>query len=165
MTRSTTRKAPLGAVLGTVLAIAACSGAIAQERPALTVAVNELARSLDPGEHTGNVDIRIYYSIFDTLIRRDFAKPKADGGANLVPGLAESWAWTTPTTFDLKLRRGVTCHDGSPFDANDVLATFSPDRLWGPKAYYPEGRVYFGNFTQVEKLDDFEYSPKSQLAR
>lgn len=155
MTNSTTRKTPYAIALAAGLAIAAGSSAIAQERPALTVAVNELARSLDPGEHTGNVDTRIYYSIFDTLIRRDFAKPKADGGANLVPGLAESWSWTTPTTFDLKLRRGVVCHDGSPFDANDVLATFSPDRLWGPKAYYPEGRVYFGNFTNVEKLDDF----------
>ena len=101
--------------------------AVAQtdSRPSLTIAVNELARSLDPGDRTGNVDVRIYYSIFDTLIRRDFAHPTPDGGANLVPGLAESWSWTTPTTFDVKLRKGVSCHDGNPFNANDVLATFS----------------------------------------
>ena len=77
MTNSTTRKTPYAIALAAGLAIAAGSSAIAQERPALTVAVNELARSLAPGEHTGNVDTRIYYSIFDTLIRRDFAKPKA----------------------------------------------------------------------------------------
>ena len=134
MKTSTISKAIPGVMLGAGLAAMACSSTTAQERPALTVAVNELARSLDPGEHTGNVDTRIYYSIFDTLIRRDFAKPKADGGASLVPGLAESWSWTTPTTFDLKLRRGVVCHDGSPVDANAVLAPFSPDRLWGPQA-------------------------------
>jgi peptide/nickel transport system substrate-binding protein len=143
------------AALAAVLAVLPSLSATAAERPDVTVAVNELARALDPGERTGNVDVRAYYSIFDTLIRRDFAHPTADGGANLVPGLAESWSWTSPTTFDVKLRRGVQCHDGSPFNANDVLATFSPDRLWGEKPYYPDGRVYFGNFTGVDKLDDF----------
>lgn len=134
---------------------AAAPPALAQtdSRPSLTVAVNELARSLDPGENTGNVDVRIYYSIFDTLIRRDFAHPTPEGGARLVPGLAESWSWTSPTTFEIKLRQGVTCHDGSPFDANDVLATFSPERLWGPQAYYPDGQVYFGGLRSVEKID------------
>jgi peptide/nickel transport system substrate-binding protein len=152
MMRSMKQNAWLLAVLGAGLA---AGGASAAERPAIAVAVNELARTLDPAEGVGNVDVRIYYSIFDTLIRRDFAHPTADGGAKLVPGLAESWSWTTPTTFEVKLRRGVACHDGSPFDANDVLATFSADRLWGPKPYYPDGRVYFGNFTGVEKVDDF----------
>ena len=71
MKTSTISKAIPGVMLGAGLAAMACSSATAQERPALTVAVNELARSLDPGEHTGNVDTRIYYSIFDTLIRFD----------------------------------------------------------------------------------------------
>ena len=153
--KSMTHAAALAALAGTGLAACLATGAVAADRPAVTVAVNELARSLDPGENTGNVDVRVYYSIFDTLIRRDFAHPKEGGGANLVPGLAESWSWTSPTTFELKLRRNVVCHDGSPFDANDVMATFSPDRLWGPKAYYPDGRLYFGSFTNVEKVDDF----------
>src|SRR3546814_3808079 len=52
----------------------------------LVVAVNQLPRSLDPGTETGNVDVRVYYNIFDTLIRRDFVHPEADGGARLVPG-------------------------------------------------------------------------------
>lgn len=126
----------------------------ADTRPVLTVAVNELARTLDPAAGNGNVDVRVYYSIYDTLIRRDFNHPDADGGARLEPGLATSWAWTTPTTFEVKLRPGVVCHDGNPFNADDVLATFSPERLWGPDAYYAEGPAYFGNLTKVEKLDD-----------
>ncbi|CAM3821992.1 ABC transporter substrate-binding protein [Bordetella bronchialis] len=143
-------------VLG--MAMAAGSAARAQSapdtRPTLTVAVNELARTLDPATGNGNVDVRIYYSIYDTLIRRDFDHPQANGGARLVPGLASSWAWTTPTTFEVKLRAGVTCHDGNPFNADDVLATFSAERLWGPDAYYAEGPAYFGNLRKVEKLDD-----------
>lgn len=126
----------------------------ADTRPNLTIAVNELARTLDPAAGNGNVDVRIYYSIYDTLIRRDFNHPDANGGAKLIPGLATSWSWTTPTTFEVKLRAGVTCHDGNPFNADDVLATFSPGRLWGPDAYYAEGPAYFGTLKNVEKLDD-----------
>lgn len=120
----------------------------------LTVALNELPRSLDPGSETGNVDVRVYYSIFDTLIRRDFGAAGADGaGGDLVPGLATEWKWVDDTTFEVRLRSGVVCHDGTPFDAADVLATFSPERLWGPKSYYPSGRNYFGNLDRVEKVD------------
>ncbi|MBZ6078679.1 ABC transporter substrate-binding protein [Microvirga puerhi] len=152
-------KKPVRSLL-TALALSVAFGcvshtALADDRPSITIAVNELARSLDPVAQTGNVDVRIYYSIFDTLIRRDFSHPTADGGANLVSGLAESWSWTTPKTFDVKLRKGVVCHDGKPFNADDVLATFSAERLWGPESYYPEGRVYFGTLEKVEKLDDY----------
>lgn len=128
--------------------------AAADTRLALTIAVNELARTLDPAAGNGTVDVRAYYSIYDTLIRRDFDHPEANGGAKLQPGLATSWAWTTPTTFEVKLRSGVVCHDGNPFNADDVLATFSAERLWGPDAYYAEGPAYFGTLKKVEKLDD-----------
>jgi len=150
-----TMKLRIAAALGCGALLAAAlppAPALAQQTN-LTVAVNELPRTLDPGETPGNVDVRVYYNIFDTLIRRDFARPAADGGARLVPGLAESWSWTSPTTFDVKLRDGVTCHDGTPFDADDVMTTFSPERLWGADSYYPEGRVYFGMLKDVQKLD------------
>lgn len=121
----------------------------------LNVAVNELPRGFDTGITPANVDVRAYYNVYDTLIRRDFAHPLPDGGVRLVPALALSWGWSTPTTFDLKLRQGVTCHDGSPFDADDVLATFSQERLLAKNAFYPEGRVYFGMVKSVDKLDAF----------
>jgi peptide/nickel transport system substrate-binding protein len=139
---------------GLVLAaVATGPGAVAAGTD-VTIAVNELPRSLDPGSETGNVDVRVYYNIFDTLIRRDFGAAGAEGAGNtLVPSLATSWRWVDDTTFELKLRTGVTCHDGSSFDADDVLATFSSDRLWGGKSYYPSGRNYFGNLKTVEKVD------------
>src|SRR5919112_3326761 len=85
-------------------------GFAADPKTDLVVAVNELARSLDPGAQTGNVDVRIYYSVFDNLIRRDFTHPAANGGAKLVPSLASSWRWADPTTLEVSLRQGVTCH-------------------------------------------------------
>lgn len=141
----------MAAVLATTVGF---NTALADDRPDIAVAVNQLARNLDPAMQTGNVDVRIYYSIYDTLIRRDFAsKPGGDGG-KLVPGLATEWKRINPNTLELKLRQGVTCHDGNPFNADDVLATFSAERLRGEKSFFPRGRIYFSHVTDVAKVDD-----------
>ena len=50
----------------------------------------------------------------------------------LKPGLAESWKPSADfKTWTFKLRQGVKYHDGQPFKAADVVATF--DRLSDPK--------------------------------
>ncbi|MBO1075480.1 ABC transporter substrate-binding protein [Roseomonas marmotae] len=51
--------------------------------------------------------------IYDSLINRD---PES----RFVPGIVESWKPLDETTWELKLRQGVTFHDGSPFTAEDV---------------------------------------------
>jgi len=119
----------------------------ADDRPGIVVAVNELPRGLEPASDTGNVDIRATYSIFDTLLRRDFATNQ------LKPLLAESWKRLAPNIVEVKLRRDVVFHSGDPFDADDVLFTFSPERLAGPNAAIPEGRQYFGHLREVQKVD------------
>ena len=48
----------------------------------------------------------------------------------ILPGLAESWKQTGPTTWIFNLRRGVKWQDGSDFTADDVV--FSMKRLQGP---------------------------------
>ena len=145
-----------GAALVAALAVTSWTGAaLADARPDLTIAVNKLARNLDPARQTGNVDVRVYYSIYDTLIRRDFKNPPAGGGVNLIPGLATSWKRISPTVLELSLRKGVKCHDGNPFNADDVLTTFSKERLRGAKSFFPRGRIYFGHVSEIKKLDDF----------
>src|SRR3954453_15504219 len=47
----------------------------------------------------------------------------------ILPGLAESWKQTNPTTWVFNLRRGVKFPDGSEFTADDVV--FSIKRLQG----------------------------------
>jgi peptide/nickel transport system substrate-binding protein len=122
-------------------------------RPDINIAFAVFPRTLDPAMDPGGPEIRVYYSIYDTLIRRDFSNPLPGGGARLIPGLATSWEWTTPRTLDMKLREGVVCHDGNPFTAEDVLTTFSADRLLGPDAYFPLGNDYFNMIEKVEALD------------
>ncbi|HEY8427581.1 MAG TPA: ABC transporter substrate-binding protein, partial [Sandaracinaceae bacterium] len=134
----------------TLLVFAIAPAAVAaDDRPAVVVAVNELPRGLEPAETHGNVDIRVTYSIFDTLLRRDFERN--DG--TLKPLLAESWKRLSPTEVEVKLRRGVTFHNGAPFDADDVVFTFSPERLTGKDAVIPGGRQYFGHLKEVQKID------------
>lgn len=42
----------------------------------------------------------------------------------LAPGLAESWELVEPNTWRFHLRQGVRFHDGSTFDADDVVWTW-----------------------------------------
>lgn len=74
--------------------------------------------------------------IFDSLVGRD-----AD--SRWVPSLAESWTALDETTWEFRLRRGVTFHDGSPFTAADVVATFGrvPAIPNNPSSYEPNLRT------------------------
>lgn len=51
--------------------------------------------------------------VYDTFLRFD--------GDDLVPWAAESWSWVDPTTIELKLRDGMTFHDGRPVTAADAV--------------------------------------------
>ena len=140
--------------MATAMASGADDAALAQDaRPAIVIATNELARGLEPGSDTGNVDVRVIYSIFDTLIRRDFKNPLPGGGERLVPHLAESFKRVDPQTLEVVLRKGVKFHNGDEMTADDVMFTFSPERLWGPKSAIVEGRSTFGHLEKVEKID------------
>lgn len=130
------------------------TAAQAETRPELTIAVNALPRGMEAGSDTGNVDIRVIYSIFDTLIRRDFRSSEAGDGGDLIPGLAVSWERVSPTELELELRENVRFHNGELFTADDVLFTFSPERLIGENPILAEGLAYFNTISRVEKVDD-----------
>ncbi len=75
--------------------------------------------NLDPALRTSNkVMIPISEAIFDNLVRKDPVTGK------LSPGLAVSWDIPDPLTLELKLRQGVTFHDGTPFNAEAVRFSF-----------------------------------------
>src|SRR5688500_10822111 len=58
--------------------------------------------------------------MYDTLIRRD---PK--DGQTIIPDLAERWTISPDgKKYTFYLRKGVKFHDGAPFTADDVKATY-----------------------------------------
>jgi len=106
------------------LALAACLGfgtpfAVSAQTPgqSLVVGVGGNISSMDPHFHNLGPNNNIAQYFFDRLVHFD-AQQKP------IPGLAESWRSIDDNTWEFKLRRGVKFHDGSDFDAQDVLATF-----------------------------------------
>jgi peptide/nickel transport system substrate-binding protein len=102
--------------IAALLALLLASGVGAQE---LTVGVRS-EFTLDPHFLFLGPNMAAARHLFDTLVDRD---PEARPSS----GLAESWRLVDETTWELKLRHGVTFHDGTPFTAADVV--FSIERI------------------------------------
>lgn len=91
-------------------------GPKAQAAPTLRIAVEADITSTDPHFHNLAPNKAISAHFFDPLILQDAQQ-------RLQPGLALSWRAIDDTTWEFKLREGVTWHDGSPFTADDVAFT------------------------------------------
>lgn len=150
-----TRRALIAAPLLAFAAVAPGAPALADDRPSITIAVQALPPNAEPLAGISNVGLRLVYSVFDTLWRRDFLAEAADpeGGSVLVPHLATSLTQIDPLTWELKLREGVRFHNGDALTAEDVAFTFSEGYMRGEKAAYPEGRILFGHVADVVVVD------------
>lgn len=95
----------------------------------LTIALRANATSVDPHFHHGP-NAAMAEHIFDALVAQDERQ-------QLTPGLAESWRPINDTTWEFKLRSGVKFHDGSSFDADDVLCSYerAPNVLNSPGSF------------------------------
>lgn len=140
---------------GLVAGLLVTAPTAAQTRPDLVVAVNAIGSKLDPAETPLATELRVHGSVFDTLIKRDYAaeakNPQA--GAVLLPSLATEWKRVDERTLELKLRQGVTFHNGDELTAEDVAFTFSPERIFGQNAVLPSAKKFFGCFEPVNVVD------------
>lgn len=93
--------------------IAMAQAAIAQT---LTIGVGESVTSMDPHYLNSPSNKNVLCNIYDALT-------DADNSYNIRPSLAESWRLIDETTWEFKLRRDVTFHDGQPFTAEDARAS------------------------------------------
>jgi peptide/nickel transport system substrate-binding protein len=89
--------------------------ALAQTAPdqTLRIALNEDADILDPTLARTYVGRIVFAGLCDRLV-------DIDEKLAIVPQLATSWEWADNRTLVLKLRPGVTFHDGTPMDAAAV---------------------------------------------
>ena len=112
---------------------------------------------LDPGHAIEGESIKVCDNVYDTLVQY------SAGTTELEPALAESWENSADgLTWTFHLRRGVTFHDGTPFNAEAVL--FSLNRQHEPThPFHNVGGAYYqwestGLRTIVDKitaLDEF----------
>ncbi|WP_300583427.1 ABC transporter substrate-binding protein [Marivita sp.] len=107
---------------GAALAALLTTPALAQQTD-LTIALQLEPPHLDPtSAAAGAIDSVLYSNVFEGLTRF-----MSDG--SVVAGLAESWDISEDgTTYTFKLRDGVTFHDGSTMDAEDVKFTLERAR-------------------------------------
>jgi peptide/nickel transport system substrate-binding protein len=69
----------------------------------------------------------------------------------IVPGLAESWEVSDDgTEYTFYLRQGITFHNGEPFTADDVIATWEYGK--GESSSWPDRYTIAAS---VEKIDDY----------
>jgi peptide/nickel transport system substrate-binding protein len=105
----------IGAALMVALTLALASlPAMAQ---ALRVGLSAEPASLDPQFQNQPANNQVALHLFEALVAQDAAQ-------NLQPALAVSWQAVDDTTWEFKLREGVTFHDGAPFTAEDVVFSF-----------------------------------------
>ena len=133
-------RASLASILGSMAV------ATAVHADELTIGTLNDPLTLDPHIQFITYSNQQFQHIYDVLIFRNH-------DLELEPALAESWKPIDDKTWEVKLRKDVKWHDGSPFTADDVLFTVerSPNP---PGAVSSMGRFLVQNGKQWKKIDD-----------
>ncbi|MEP0261923.1 ABC transporter substrate-binding protein [Sulfitobacter sp.] len=129
-------------VASAALAVAATS---AFAKDDITVAMQLEPPHLDPtSAAAGAIDSVLYTNVFEGLTR-------FMGDGSVVPGLAESWEISEDgLTYTFKLREGVTFHDGTTMDAEDVK--FTLDRINAEDSANAQKALY-ATISEVNVID------------
>ncbi|RNB97019.1 hypothetical protein EDM60_05850 [Brevibacillus parabrevis] len=149
----------MSGVLGVGLVLAGCSAQPEQgaaDNPAkseaadgtqtLIIARQSDANNLDPHFISAiNAASVVHHKVYEGLIRRD-------ENMEFKPMLATEWKQLDEVTWEFKLRQGVVFHDGTPFNAEAVKATFA--RVLDPKVGSPRA-TQFQMIQEVKAVDDY----------
>ena len=136
----------LGSVLVLVSALLAPVDLSAQTKDdTIVYAIQSDMQNWDPPNSVLRESIIMGYNVFDHLAARDLKTGKVG------PSLAVSWKNIDDSTWEVKLRKGVKFHDGTPFGAKDVKATF--DRVLNPENKLT-ARGNHAKIKSVEVADD-----------
>ncbi|KEJ95419.1 peptide/nickel transport system substrate-binding protein [Pseudosulfitobacter pseudonitzschiae] len=132
----------MGAAAGS-LALPGLSFAQSQRRT-VTIAVQKITNNntMDVWNEQSNVGERVFFpNLWEGLINRNWM-----GDQGGVPGLATSWKRLDDKTIELKLREGVRFHNGDEMTADDVVFSFSDERVFA--GTQPDGgeTLYADNF-------------------
>ncbi|MFJ2091274.1 ABC transporter substrate-binding protein [Streptomyces sp. NPDC087901] len=112
----------------------------------LTLALPSSLSSLDVGRESGVLNYLVAVLAQESLLA-------VDPSGKLGPGLALSWKQPDARTYVYTLRRGVTFTDGTPFTADDVVASI--DAIRDPKNGSALGYAYAG-VESVKSTGDHE---------
>ena len=100
-------------------------------------------QTMDPHATNSAPVLGFLNNVYEGLVRRNREM-------QIEPALAESWEPLGADGWRFHLRQGVTYHDGSAFDADDVL--FSYERASSEQS---DVRSWFAPVSEVKVVDDF----------
>src|SRR3989454_11688152 len=135
------------AILALLVLVVSLPAVAAAQTKADTIvyALQSDMQNWDPPNSVLRESIILGYHVFDHLAARDLKTGKVG------PSLAVSWRNVDDTTWEVKLRKNVRFHDGTPFSAKDVKATF--ERVLNPdlKLTY---RATHAKIKTIDVVDD-----------
>ena len=105
-------------------------------------AANADLLGLDPYINNDGVTNAMKGNLYEGLLTRRF-------DLTLEPALAVEWSRVAPEVWRFRLRSGVTFHDGSPFTADDVVASYT--RITQEQSAY---RSSMGGVRDIRKIGD-----------
>jgi peptide/nickel transport system substrate-binding protein len=151
-TAAASASAGTAAPAATAAASSATTGQTGTSAPAVVTANGTVTavypaslQTLDPNIGVTQITTTVMNHIYDQVLSLT-----PDG--KIQPMLAESWRAIDPLTWEFKLRKGVTFHDGTPFNA-DVLK-FTIERIFDP-TYNSLQKTYWVPVTSVTTPDAY----------
>ncbi|GHO51061.1 ABC transporter substrate-binding protein [Ktedonospora formicarum] len=105
----------------------------------LGVGLNADVVTLDPLKSTALVDRQVMLNMYDTLVQ-------VNAQNEIVPDLATSWSYTSPTQLVFTLRTDVKFQDGTPLNADAVV--FNIERILSTQS-----SPRYSELSSVEKVE------------
>jgi peptide/nickel transport system substrate-binding protein len=117
----------------------------------LVIALSADITSLDPQGHNDTKSERVSFLLFNRLF-------KLNTDFEVVPDLAESWEQPSETEWVIKIKEGVTFHDGTPMTSKDVKYSLERSQTM-PKVQHVLSEV-----ESIEIVDDYTVKITTKIA-
>jgi peptide/nickel transport system substrate-binding protein len=101
------------------------------------------AVSMDPHSLNESLQLSLLGNVYEPLVGRGKK-------LELIPLLATSWKQTAPTVWRFELRRNVKFHDGTPFNADDVIFSYERSKVDGS-----DMKTKIASLKEVRRIDDY----------
>ncbi len=142
-----------------IIALLIVGGVFAQKGPALrnrdadtlVFVLAAAPQPLDPNLYTTLNEAQVMREINETLINMTPDFKFYPGLAETIPTVENGQVSKDGTTYTIKLRKGVKFHNGSAFNADDVVFSFNRI-LHHPKS---SSKSMFSAILSVEKVDEY----------
>ena len=119
------------------------AAAMSEDKP-LVIAFRGDAATLDPHGRNETTTQTIQLHFYDRLV-------KMDPDLKIVPDLAESWRLIDNVTWEFKLKKGVTFHNGEPFNAEAAKYSLIRARTWKKSQW----KHMVPDYSEIKVVDDY----------